>query len=456
MNDTVRSKTGFGLGGYIYRIVLILAGWVLFALRDPTTIIWLLGVTLLGYGVGTMLESTSERRLALGLGAGAIVFLLVFFKYGDLVTGRAFVIPLGLSYYSLMVIGYLVDVYRGDIAAEKNIVIFALYVGFFPQTTAGPIGRAGKLLDRYRGRISVSVHDIKVAFFMIILGVFEKWVLADNLKTVVDGIMAGEHGGLSVIVGFFIYSLVIYHDFAGYSLIAIGLARLFGIRFEDNYHAPYLSGSIREFWRRWHISLSSWFRDYLYIPLGGSRCSSWRRDLNTLIIFILSGAWHGSAIGFWIWGALHGLYLVIENHMRPLAKALGKRCGAFLKIAGHTISRLIVFVLVSLAWVPFYAGDVCKTFRLYGRMLESSDGFAADLLNGFGMRRETWLGVGAGLLVFFIISIVSERMEYRFYEWMGEHGICIWIIGIVFYTLLFMVGAYGQAYDASNFIYGGF
>ena len=455
-------------GQWIYRLVLLAAGWVFFAWNEPAALFWLMGVTAYGYGCGRILgressvnEEAGHRRKPRVLLAVMIlipVVMLTVFKYGGLITGESFLIPLGLSYYTLMVIGYLIDVYRGDVRAEINPVIFALYTGFFPQATAGPVGRAKDLLEQYRQRIVVSVEDIKTGLLMIVLGVFEKWVLADNLHQVVDGLVAGEADGLPIIIAMLFFSLVIYYDFAGYSLIAIGLGRLMGIRLQENFRSPYLAASVREFWHRWHISLSTWFRDYLYIPLGGSRVSPLRRDVNTLIVFTVSGAWHGQLAGFWLWGFLHGMYLVVENRLRGIGSGKDKptgnrRCPAVKRMAG----RIVTFLLVSIAWVPFYAGKLWKTRDLFGRMFSGDmDDFWRAFSDGFGLRYEIWIILGIGVVFYLIISILQEKNGYLFIEKTANHGWVIFILGIVFYTVLLLAGVYGSEYDATTFIYGGF
>ncbi len=454
---------------WIYRFLLLAGSWTFFFIKDPAAIIWLIGIILLGYGVGYELadrikegdipgkktESKESCKRILGITIGVIAAILVFFKYGDLFTFDRFLIPLGLSYYSLMVIGYLIDVYRGDVDAEKNILIFALYVSFFPQITAGPIGRGKELLVTYRKKISLSPEDIKAGLLMIALGVYEKFVMADNLSRVVDGIIRSGAQGMNIAVAFLMFSLVIYFDFAGYSQIAIGLGRLMGVRLPDNFHSPYFATSIKEFWRRWHISLSSWFRDYLYIPLGGSKKGYIRRDLNTIIVFVVSGAWHGQALGYWLWGLFHGLFLVIENGFRGIFKNI--KCTAkAVKIPLNMIKRIVVFILVSFAWVPFYAGEIDDTFILYGRLFTGDDSFFDQLANGFGLRVEVWIVLGISFILYLALAILDETFKYKLYEKMAKHGLVIFILAIVLYTMLLLVGDYGSDYDAATFIYGGF
>ena len=454
---------------WIYRFLLLALSWAFFLIKDPAAIIWLVSITLLGYGVGLVLsdhlkagetpgmkaQSRMSCKRALGFSVGVIVAILVFFKYGNLFLGGGLFIPLGLSYYSLMVIGYLIDVYRGDVEAEKNILIFALYVSFFPQITAGPIGRGKELLAIYREKIRISPEDIKAGLFMITLGVYEKFVMADNLSKVVDSIVSSDARGMSLAVAFFMFSFVIYYDFAGYSRIAIGLGRLMGVRLADNFHAPYFSTSIKEFWRRWHISLSSWFRDYLYIPMGGNKKGRIRRDLNTLLVFTVSGAWHGSALGYWLWGLIHGLFLVIENGFRSV---FGKRKRTFgaMRVPLDMLKRTAVFILVSFAWVPFYAGGIEKTFSMFGRMFSGDDTFFERLYDGFGLSKKIWLVLVISFVLYLVIALLDEHFKYKLHEKMAGHGVIIFILAVVLYTVLILVGDYGSEYDAATFIYGGF
>ena len=454
---------------WIYRFLLLAVGWTFFLINDPAAIIWLVAITIIGYAIGLEMgrikefgevpgrraEAKQTSRGMLIVAVVVIAGILVFFKYGDILTGQRLIVPLGLSYYSLMVIGYLIDVYRGDVKEEKNILVFALYVSFFPQVTAGPIGRGKELLEIYRKRITVSTEDVKTGLLMIALGVYEKFVMADNLSRVVDGLVEAKSTGVTLAVAFLLYSFVIYYDFAGYSLIAIGLGRLMGVKLTDNFHAPYLAVSIKEFWRRWHISLSSWFRDYLYIPLGGNKKGHIRRDLNTIVVFVISGAWHGQAIGFWLWGLIHGVYLVVENNLRRVFAKVNISF-RLLKIELNLLKRVLVFILISFAWLPFYAGDFDKTVSLFTRLFSPDKSFFAALQNGFGLRVEIWIVLGVSFLFYLVLSILDEHFKYTLYEKMAKHGILIFVIAIVLYTFLLLAGTYGTEYEASQFIYGGF
>ena len=282
----------------IMKLFLILAGWAFFLICSPVSLIYLIGVTCFSYIIGIKLEKNANTDAALGTKKAKHLFIftvillvaiLVLFKYVFYFTFDSIVIPLGLSYYSFMVIGYLTEVYRRKEKAEKDLINYALFVGFFPQVTAGPIGRSKELLKQYNDKIKITPDDIKTGLYMIAFGVMQKFIAADNIRLMVDKNLSNGAEGLTTILMMLCYSFVIYFDFAGYSLIAIGTGRCFGIKLMDNFHAPYLATSVADFWRRWHISLSTWFRDYVYIPLGGNRCSLARTCVNIFIVFLLTG-----------------------------------------------------------------------------------------------------------------------------------------------------------------------
>lgn len=229
-------------------------------------------------------------------------------------------LPVGISFYTFQAVGYSVDVYRGTIKAEKNFFTYALFVSFFPQLVAGPIERAKNLLPQFHEEHSFKYDDVAEGFKQMLWGFFMKLCVADRLSAYVDAVYnnVGNHNGTSMIVATIFFTFQIYCDFGGYSNIAIGAARVMGFRLMENFKRPYLSMSVKEFWKRWHISLSSWFMDYVYIPLGGNRVKYGRHLLNLMITFLVSGIWHGANWTFFLWGALHGTYLVIGNVFRRM------------------------------------------------------------------------------------------------------------------------------------------
>jgi D-alanyl-lipoteichoic acid acyltransferase DltB (MBOAT superfamily) len=309
----------------------------------------------------------------------AILFL---FKYYNFLTGTLtgallatglsvsmprfhLLLPVGISFYTFQALGYTIDVYRGNVRAERDLLTYALFVSFFPQLVAGPIERSGRLLPQFRERHRLAYGHVTAGLRMMAWGYFMKLVVADRCGLYVDAVFdnVAMHNGGSCLMASLLFPFQIYGDFAGYSLIAIGTARVLGFRLMENFRSPYLSCSVGEFWHRWHISLSTWFRDYVYIPLGGNRRGRPRQYVNLLVTFTVSGLWHGANWTFLCWGALHGVLLCME-------RALG---------IGRTryrgLSRLmhwgLTFLLVSMGWVLFRAATLHDALAVYTSILTS-------------------------------------------------------------------------------------
>ena len=303
---------------------LLAASYYFYACWNVAFLAILLFETLLSYGVA--LKFGSEKFKNKWTLAGTIILLLAplaCFKYlnfffssvGDLValcgwsmTVPEFklLLPIGISFYTFMSIGYVVDVYKEKIAAEKNLLDYALFVGFFPQIASGPIGRAPQMLPQFKEKHPLLYANIAAGAKMMLWGFFMKLVVGDRAGIYVDTVFGNyaHHNGVSLMLATFMYTIQIYCDFAGYSLIAIGTAKTMGFDLMTNFRRPYFATSIADFWRRWHISLSTWFRDYIYFPLGGSRCANWKIYRNLLITFLVSGLWHGAAYNFILWGGI--------------------------------------------------------------------------------------------------------------------------------------------------------
>jgi D-alanyl-lipoteichoic acid acyltransferase DltB (MBOAT superfamily) len=383
-----------------------------------------------------------------------MLLLLAGIKYFGLFSSASFSIPLGLSYYSLMVIGYLTEVYRGKEKACDNLLDYTLFVAFFPQVIAGPIGRSKDLLQQYEKELQFDLDQIRAGFLMVLIGFFEKMVLADNINLFVTAVYEGDYEGFAVILAILLYSLVIYFDFAGYSLIAIGCAKMLGVRLMGNFNAPYLACSLQEFWRRWHISLSTWFRDYVYIPLGGNRKGTVRRDFNTMVLFVLSGAWHGATAGFVLWGAVHGLFMVIGKRTQTIRQRVA---GKFQKKERYIwLQRGLVYLLVSLAWVPFSRGELCETVLIYKKIFSFNPWVLSDgSLMNTGLNGPTMAVCVLGSLMIFAID--KYQQNKNFYESIAKDNIIIrYGLYLLLFTAILLAGGYGAVYHASDFIYGQF
>lgn len=360
---------------------LLLASYVFYASYNPPFTLLLLGSTLLDFSLArrvASLRAPSARRLALLVSVTANLSLLGFFKYGNFFVENFYsllalggtelphphydiFLPVGISFYTFQTLSYTIDVYRGRLAASDDLLDFALYVSFFPQLVAGPIVRAEEFLPQLRERFQPMVSDLEYGAMRIVSGLVKKVVLADTLGAYVDVVFAdpSAFNGANGLIAIYAYAYQIYFDFSGYSDIAIGLGRLFGLRIPENFDRPYLATSPRDFWRRWHITLSTWLRDYLYIALGGNRATALRTMINLGITMFLGGLWHGAAWNFVIWGGYHGLLLAAERLMEPLfPRAWVGRW--------PVLRRVVTFHLVCLGWVFFRAVTTGEALALLG------------------------------------------------------------------------------------------
>lgn len=281
------------------------------------------------------------------------------------------ILPIGLSFHTFQAMSYTIEVYKGKQAAERHFGIYALYVMFYPQLVAGPIERPQNMLFQYHTYFQYDFEQVKAGLMQMAFGLFKKVVIADRLAMVVDYAyqQPAEQNGLTLLVATVFFSFQIYCDFSGYSDIAIGAARVMGFTLMDNFRNPYLSGSISEFWGRWHISLSTWFRDYLYIPLGGNRRGELRRQFNLFTVFMVSGLWHGASWNYVIWGGLHGAYSVLEGSLNKLLARRGWQLPS--NVFTRSLRVLTTFVLVMFAWV-FFRNDkapVEQAFTIIHKML---------------------------------------------------------------------------------------
>lgn len=377
---------------YRYRwIVLLAASYYFYAAWKVEYIVLIIAATLFSYGTARLMvrpEYHAKRTLLLVIGLGANLVILFAFKYFNFVNDslRAvfnqfnlvydapmfqLLLPIGISFYTFQSLGYIIDVYRGKLEPEHHLGRFALFVAFFPQLLAGPIGRAPNLLPQFYAKFDFDEARVSSGLRLMLWGMFQKVVIADRLGLYVNAVYndPSAWSGWPVLMATFFFAFQIYCDFAGYSNIAIGAARVMGFNLMENFRRPYFAQSPAEFWRRWHISLSTWFRDYLYIPLGGSRVPVPRWYLNLMIVFLVSGLWHGAAWTFVIWGGLHGLYVVGEATTTTARSKLAGRLGLDRRPATLAVlSGVVTFILVDLAWVFFRANSMADAFLLLSNM----------------------------------------------------------------------------------------
>lgn len=370
----------FGTKRTLSNFWLLLASYYFYLNLNPVYGLLLFVITALTYACGIFLQRSSDNRMKKWI---ISIFLILnfsslfIFKYYNFICesiNQIFIslgvyweipyldllLPVGISFFTFQAAGYIIDVYRGNVSAEKNFFIYALFVSFFPVILAGPIQRAKILIPQFREKHPLLYENVIAGLKMMLWGYFMKLCVSDRLGTYVDSVFnhLQNHNGVSIAIASIFYTIQIYGDFAGYSLTALGCAKVMGFNLPDNFRRPYFSTTFKEFWKRWHIALSSWFGDYLYISLGGNRVQFGRHLLNLMIVFLVSGLWHGAAWTFVFWGLLHGLFQIIEVLWKKYYSKDGHqkyKWFTFIKI-------LFIFFWVNLAWIFFRANSIEDAF----------------------------------------------------------------------------------------------
>lgn len=405
--------------------------------------------------------------------------ILVFFKYFDFLISNLnsvlgflgisliknpidVLLPVGISFYTFQALSYTVDCYRKDIEAEKNFINYALFVSFFPQLVAGPIERSKNLLlqVQFLDRKKLFSYEKMVSGFTLMCwGMFMKVVLADNLAIFVDGVWNNLQmaGSVATIFASVAFSIQIYCDFGGYSAIAIGAARMMGFELMENFNTPYFATSIAKFWRQWHISLSTWFKDYLYIPLGGSHCSKIKKYRNLMITFLVSGLWHGANWTYVIWGGIHGAYQVIGDMLKPVKQKVSQ----LMKINTESFScnfgkALVTFTLTTFAWIFFKAKSLESAILFLKHMFTKPDPWVLfdGSLYKFGIDTKDFHVIAVALIALILVDVLRLLKKSDIGNLLYKEN--LWFRWVVLFTLIFMCliyGAYGINFDSSQFIY---
>lgn len=465
---------------------LLAASYYFYMCWNAKYVILLLFSTIVTYVSGILLERCNRRengerkrkrqkKLCLAVSFILNLTILFLFKYlnfgidslnqllGHLhialnVPAFDLLLPVGISFYTFQALGYTVDVYRGEIYAEKNFFRYALFVSFFPQLVAGPIERSKNLLRQLDKPAKPTFAALLDGFLLMLWGYFLKVVLADRIAVFVDTVYGdfATYTGVYLIVATLLFAVQIYCDFSGYSVIAMGAAQILGIRLMENFDAPYLSASVAEFWRRWHISLSSWFRDYLYIPLGGNRKGRIRKYVNLLITFGVSGLWHGADWSYVIWGLLNGFWQIIGDVLTPFKKKMVGLLDIKEDSLSHKCIRVVsTFFLVDLAWVFFRADSAFSALRIIKRMFTAKNHWVwfDGSLYECGLNQKNFSLMIWGILLLAVVDLCKYK-GIRIREVLAKQDVwaqCLTVIAAVLGILVF--GMWGVGYDAANFIY---
>jgi D-alanyl-lipoteichoic acid acyltransferase DltB (MBOAT superfamily) len=450
-----------------YRWVLLLVGSCYFYMSFVPLYILILGFTIVvDYCAGIYIENSQgyKRRIWLVASLAANIGILFVFKYYNFLAHNAnsffkafipinqlpylsILLPIGLSFHTFQAMSYTIEVYRGNQKAERHLGIYSLYVMFYPQLVAGPIERPQNLLHQFREKFDFDYQRVTDGLKLMAWGLFKKVVIADRLAIIVDGIYddPNQHHGLSYVIATVLFSFQIFCDFSGYTDMARGAAKVMGFHLMKNFNAPYHSKSIQEFWARWHISLSTWFRDYLYIPLGGNRVAVPKMCVNLLVVFVISGVWHGANWTFIFWGLLNGCYLIFAL----VTRSYREKINTFFKLSTiaplhNCIQVVTTFAFISFAWIFFRAKSISWAFFIVKSIFTNTFSDVRNLLhhvnnNDLGFTKPALLTAACLIAFLEIVHIVQQKGSIA--QLIKKQGHLVkWSIYGVFILLLLTFG----------------
>lgn len=469
-------------------IWLLVASYIFYGAWNVKYLALLFGVTLATYLSSFFINKIAEcgweekkksiaRKTVLAIAVVTNIGLLVYFKYMDFFAYNIYrvlgavgiqipeyhfdiLLPVGISFITFQALGYAIDVYRGRVKAEKNILKYALFVSFFPQLVAGPIERSGNLLkqiQRVHIQKKISYEKFTNGFALMLYGYFQKVFIADKAAVLANTVFAApeQYTTIELALGAIAFSIQIYGDFGGYSNIAIGAAQVLGFDMMENFNTPYFATSIQDFWRRWHISLSTWFKDYVYIPLGGNRCGKVRRYFNLMVTFLVSGLWHGAQMTYVVWGGIHGFIQIIEKEAAEWIQKLGIKVKTDV-ISYKILKILVTYFIVTIAWIFFRADNVSLAIAYICQMFTNFE--FGVLFNGslfkLGLVRNDMTVLWIGVLILFLTELVRYKKNMRIEKYLCTQNLWFkWTVLIVMILCVVLFGEYGINYNAAEFIY---
>ncbi len=440
-------------------LFLLVVSYLLYINWNPVSAFFLLTVTIVSFFSAKLLDGAENGKKIVVLGGAFSLIPLLFFKYFNFINiqiytllsfiglryelhGLNWTIPIGISFFTFQALGYLFDVYYKRIDAEKNFLTYALFISFFPAIVAGPINKASLVIPQIKSlRTYFDYPKAVVGLKMLLWGMFMKVVVADRVALYVDTVLPKymNYTGISCFLASILYTIQIYADFAGYSLMAIGVGKVLGFELTENFRRPYFAVSITDFWRRWHISLSTWLKDYVYIPLGGSRCSKVRNYWNIFVTFLVSGIWHGANWTFIVWGISHGIAQIIEKAIDQQECVYGW--------FGRSVKIIFTFLLVDFAWIFFRMPTLTDACGVILRIFDPSlplTLFTTDLL------MPPFIPLAVLLLL--VKDLRDEYFPNRFLLMNSKNVIIRWCTYIILIYIILLCGVFG----ADQFIYANF
>ncbi|MGL6115584.1 MAG: MBOAT family O-acyltransferase [Cetobacterium sp.] len=463
-------------------IWLLIASYYFYMNWNPKYALLMITSTLITYLSGILIEKSNqiqnlkirerEKKLWVTLSFSINLLILFFFKYFNFISNNIILLfskfninmtiptfnillPVGISFYTFQALSYTMDVYRGDIRAQKNLGKYALFVSFFPQLVAGPIERSTNLLNQLDRENHINYDRIKNGLILIIWGLLKKIVIADRLAVLVNTVYNDptNYKGFILIIATIFFAFQIYCDFSSYSDIAIGTAEVMGYNLMKNFNRPYFSKSIGEFWRRWHISLGTWFKDYLYFPLGGNKVSKIKRYRNIMIVFLVSGLWHGASWNFVIWGGLHGFYQLIGIELKPIRDKIVTIFNINRESLYHKIYKIIItFILVDFSWIFFRANTFSQArYIVKNLFIFNKNIFTDGSLFKLGLDKKDFIIAIISIIILNIIKLLQRKELIR----KKVYKLSIPIRWCLYYTVIFFICIFGYYGDsvATQFIY---
>lgn len=443
----------------VRNLFLLGASYLLYMSWKPIYALILLGVTLITFAFAILVERSHKSKPVMVWGVILSLLPLVFFKYFDFLNenmthalsmmgicyhleGLNWAIPIGISFFTFQALGYLWDVYYNKIEAERDFLTYALFIAFFPSILSGPINKASLVIPQLKTlRSYFDYHKAVEGCKMLLWGMFMKVVVADRVALYVDTILPEyiHYTGMSCLVASILYTIQIYTDFAGYSLMAIGVGKVLGFELTENFRRPYWAHSVTDFWHRWHISLSTWLKDYIYIPMGGSRCGKVRNYWNIFVTFLVSGIWHGANWTFVVWGVLHGVFQIVE-------KASGQqKCNYGLW--GKVVKIFITFLLVNFAWIFFRMPTIADSIGVIKQIFDLSLPLTVE---EFTQEYMVFMGIG----IFFLVlkDFSDEFMPSKMSLLNNRYAIVRWLSYFIVIVMILLTGVFGS----DQFIYANF
>lgn len=455
---------------------LLIASYYFYMSWNPKYAILIALSTLITYLSGILIgrcRLDSHKKIVVAGSLVSNLSILALFKYANFflhsvnsilsfagihTAGRQLdlLLPVGISFYTFQALSYTLDVYRGTTQPEPNIVRYALFVSFFPQLVAGPIERSGRLLGQIRCVQTAALWNyarIRDGLLLMVWGLFQKLVIADRASLLMNQVYSEyiHYGFLEITIATVLFAFQIYCDFGGYTNIARGAARVMGFELTQNFRQPYFALNTKDFWRRWHISLTSWFTDYLYIPLGGNRKGELRKYINILIVFTVSGLWHGASWNFVAWGVLHGFYQIAGDFLSKVSKKLSVvQSDGQLSFSRRLGKAIRTFIFVDIAWVFFASDSLRHAVKMFLQMFTS---FQTTSIYELGLTQGNWFMLLSALGILCIVDVLHET-GHSVFQMVARQTLWFrWLLylGLIWGTIMF--GIYGINYDAGQFIY---